>query len=134
MTDTVRSTDRRAQRFPQMTIPAEMRRRPPPSTLAWVEREVGPGSRVVRIRRLRNAWAAAIHGADGGRAGPRQRRAPRRWARADIPPESGAVENEAAVLGLLDGSRVPAPRLVAADARGDFTDAPAVLMTRVPGR
>jgi aminoglycoside phosphotransferase (APT) family kinase protein len=117
-----------------MTIPAEMRRKPPPSTLAWVERAVGRGSRVVRVRRLRNAWAAAMHAVDVERAGTRHRLVLRRWARADIPPEIGAVENEAAVLGVLDASRVPAPRLVAVDARGDLTDAPTVLMTRVPGR
>ncbi len=67
----------------------------------------------------------------------------RRWARTDLAPDIGVVENEAAALGLLGSAststststrRLPVPRLVGADATGVHADVPAVLMTRLPGR
>jgi aminoglycoside phosphotransferase (APT) family kinase protein len=60
----------------------------------------------------------------------------RRWARpgweADDP--DFTPEREVAVLELLAGSAVPAPRLVAADPDGATCDSPALLLTRLPGR
>ena len=115
-------------------MPAEMTRRPPARTLRWVEAAVGPGARVVRTQRLRNAWAAAIHAIDVEHDGDQHALVLRRWARHDIPPDVGVVENEAAALSLLSGHDLPTPRLVAADAAGTECDVPAVLMTRVSGR
>lgn len=111
-----------------------MTRRPPAEAARWVERSVGPGARVVRIRRLRNAWAAAMHTVDVEHRGVRHRLVLRRWVRTDIPPDIGVVENEAAVLTLLEAHALPVPRLVAADPAGRDCDVPAVLMTRVDGR
>jgi aminoglycoside phosphotransferase (APT) family kinase protein len=55
---------------------------------------------------------------------------------ADGPIENarGLVESEAAALGALEGCSIPAPRLVATDPAGEVAGAPAVLMTRLPGR
>lgn len=117
-----------------MKIPAEMRRRPPPATLAWVERSVGNGARIVRVRRLRNASAAAVHAIDVDHRGTAHRLVLRRWARVDPPADVGVVENEVAALGVIADSGLPVPRLLAADAQGGAADAPAVLMTRLPGR
>ena len=115
-------------------VPAEMTRRPPAPTRRWVEAAVGPGARVVRTRRLRNAWAAAIHAIDVEHDGTRHAVVLRRWVRRDFPPDIGVVENEAAVLSLLAASDLPTPRLVAADPTGTACDVPALLMTRLTGR
>jgi len=117
-------------------IPVEFRRRPPPPTLEWVAMQIAPGARVTRVRRLRNAWAAAMHAVDvdDGR-GETHRLVLRRWARRDVPPDPGVVGNEAAALTALasaPGLRVP--RLLAADPDGTAADVPAVVMTRLPGR
>jgi aminoglycoside phosphotransferase (APT) family kinase protein len=114
-------------------IPVEMTRRPPARTLAWVENAVGRGARVIRVRRLRNASAAAMHAVDVELGDAVHRLVLRRWARTDIAPDPFVVENEAAVLTLLEASDVPSPRFVASDAAADECDAPALLMTRLPG-
>jgi Ser/Thr protein kinase RdoA (MazF antagonist) len=103
-------------------------------TLAWAARAVGPDARVVRVRRLRNAWSAAMHAIDIDSGDTRYALVLRRWTRVDRPPDDGVVENEAAVLELLRDSHVPAPRFVASDAAAVDTDVPALLMTRLPGR
>lgn len=46
---------------------------------------------------------------------------------------AGLLAREAAVLGLLAGTGVPAPALVAADPRGEHCDHPSLLMTRLEG-
>jgi aminoglycoside phosphotransferase (APT) family kinase protein len=117
-----------------MQIPAEMRRRPPEPTLQWVAAAVGPRARVTRVRRLRNAWAAAMHAVDVTNGADVHRLVVRRWARRDLPPDVGVVENESAALTVVAASTVPAPRLVAADATATHADVPALVMTRVPGR
>jgi aminoglycoside phosphotransferase (APT) family kinase protein len=128
-----------------MQIPVEMRRRPPAATLAWAAAQIGPGARVTRIRRLRNSWAAAMHAIDVEDGERIHRLVLRRWARTDLAPDIGVVENEVAALGVLASAaesastststtRLPVPRLVAADSKGAHTDVPAVLMTRLPGR
>jgi aminoglycoside phosphotransferase (APT) family kinase protein len=124
-----------------MQIPVEMRRRPPAATLRWAAAQVGSGARVTRVRRLRNSWAAAMHAIDVEDGEQLHRLVLRRWARTDLAPDIGVVENEAAALGLLASAsaststtRLPVPRLVAADSTGAHADAPTVLMTRLPGR
>ena len=117
-----------------MEIPSELVRSPPAATLAWVAAQFGPSGTVVRVRRLRNAWAAAMHAIDVVDGTRRHRLVLRRWARTDIAPDPGVVETECAALTLLasfDGIAVP--RLVAADATGEHADVPAVLMTRLEG-
>ena len=118
-----------------MDIPAELRRRPPSATLEWVATRIAPGARVTRVRRLRNAWAAAMHAVDvdDGR-GETHRLVVRRWARRDYPPDPGVVDNEAAALTALAAAPgLTVPALLAADPDGTAADAPAVVMTRLPG-
>lgn len=55
--------------------------------------------------------------------------------RADwLAEEPDTAEREASALKLLEINAVPAPKLVAVDPTGVEAGAPAVLMTRVPGR
>jgi aminoglycoside phosphotransferase (APT) family kinase protein len=117
-----------------MTVPSELRRTPPRQTLEWAARQVGRHAKVVRVRRLRNAWAAAVHAIDVLDGHQRHTLVLRRWARTDLPPDEGVVENEVAVLTALAATSLSAPRLVAVDADARVTDVPAVLMTRLVGR
>ncbi|HEY5173243.1 MAG TPA: aminoglycoside phosphotransferase family protein, partial [Acidimicrobiia bacterium] len=124
-----------------MDIPAELRRIPPRSTLEWVAEPFGSGARVTAVRRLPNAWAAAVHAVDVDDAGGnRHELVLRRWVRADLPPDPGVVEHEAATLTLLaslsglDAPGLDTPGLVATDPTGARADAPSLLMTRLRGR
>jgi aminoglycoside phosphotransferase (APT) family kinase protein len=117
-----------------MEMPAELRHMPPRSTLDWVAASIGPDARVVGVRRLHNAWAAAMHAVDVDDNGSRRELVVRRWARADIPPDPGVVENEAAALSLLTSlPEVCTPALIALDPAGDVADVPALVMTRLRG-
>jgi Phosphotransferase enzyme family len=125
----------------RMDIPVELRRIPPRSTLEWVAESFGPGARVTAVRRLPNAWAAAVHAVDvGDDGGNRHELVLRRWVRADLPPDPGVVEHEAAALTLLasvsslDAPGLETPVLVAADPTGARADAPSLVMTRLRGR
>jgi hypothetical protein len=139
-----------------MDIPAELRRIPPRSALEWVAEPFGPGARVTAVRRLPNAWAAAVHAVDvDDTEGNRHELVLRRWVRTDIPPDPGVVENEAAALTLLaslsaldpsalgpsalgpsalEPSALDTPSLVAADPSGARAGAPSLVMTRLRGR
>ncbi len=122
-----------------MEMPVELRRQPPRPTLDWVAGRFGPRARVVGVRRLRNVWAAAVHAVDistdGANGAGRHEVVLRRWVRADLPPDPGVVENEAAALSLLAsaGAAVATPALVAFDVVAEFADAPALVMTRLHG-
>lgn len=113
-----------------------MRRRPPPEALRWVERAVGVGAHVTSVQRLRGGSSTAIHAVNAvDRRGATHRLVLRRFDRDGwFAREPDTPEREARVLELLAGSDVPAPELVAVDAEGNACDAPAVLMSRLPGR
>jgi aminoglycoside phosphotransferase (APT) family kinase protein len=108
--------------------------RPPAETLAWVERTIGPGARVVGWRRLTGGLTSSVHRLTVEHAGQRGAYVLRRWVPDPERAEyiAGAVAKETAVLTALERSDVPAPRVI-----GSTTDAahagPALLMTRVPG-
>ena len=110
------------------------RTRPPAETLAWVERTIGPGARVVGWRRLTGGITSSVHRLTVEQNGRRGPYVLRRWVPDGEHAEYviGAVASETAVLTALERSDVPAPRVI-----GSTTDAahagPAVLMTRVPG-
>jgi aminoglycoside phosphotransferase (APT) family kinase protein len=110
------------------------RTRPPPETIAWVERTLGRGARVVGWRRLTGGITSLVHRLTVEHNGRRGPYVLRRWVRDGERDEYaiGAVASETAVLTALERSDVPAPRVI-----GSTTDAahagPAVLMTRVPG-
>jgi aminoglycoside phosphotransferase (APT) family kinase protein len=119
-----------------MDIPAELRNDPPRSTLEWVAGHFGPGAKVTGIRRMQNAWAAAVHALDvDDTRGRRHDLILRRWARTDLVTDVGVVENEAATLTFLEtcAPGLVAPRLVVADPDATAADAPALVMTRLPG-
>jgi aminoglycoside phosphotransferase (APT) family kinase protein len=118
-----------------MGFPSELRRIPPGPTLAWVAGHFGPDARVTAVQRLANASAAAMHAVDVEDAhGRRHDLVLRRWARTDVLPDPGVVENEAAALRLLGPvPEVTTPALVAADAAAACADVPAVVMTRLRG-
>jgi len=117
-----------------MHVPIELRPSPPEETLAWVASRFGADARLGRVRRLRNAWASAVHAIDVVDAGRVHRVVLRRWARTDLAIDDGVVENEAAALAMLASlDSVAVPRLVAADPAGAHTDVPALLMTRLDG-
>jgi aminoglycoside phosphotransferase (APT) family kinase protein len=105
-------------------------RQVPDAALAWVQEACG--SRVHSVRPLPSAFVAN-HAVvlDGG-----QELLLRRWARpgwAEGDPDLSA-HREALVLGRLADAPVPVPALVAADPDGERSDAPALLLTLLPGR
>jgi aminoglycoside phosphotransferase (APT) family kinase protein len=105
--------------------------RPPAETLAWVERTIGRGARVIASRRLTGGLTSWVHRLAVERNGRRASYVVRWWdAGADI---GTAVASETAILRTLARSELPAPRLIGATS--DAADGgPAVLMTLLPGR
>jgi aminoglycoside phosphotransferase (APT) family kinase protein len=109
---------------------------PPAEILAWVERTLGSGARVVGWRRLTGGVTSSIHRLTVEHVGRHRRETLvlRRWVpdHEHVRFAVDAVASEAAILTALARSDLPAPRLL-----GSTTDAadagPAVLMTRVPG-
>jgi aminoglycoside phosphotransferase (APT) family kinase protein len=112
-----------------------LRRRPPAAALRWAAAPFGRGSRVVAVRPLPSGWLAnhAVDVVD--LAGVTHRLVLRRWARPgwDVEDPDFTAAREAAVLGLLAPTTVPAPGLVAADPDAAACDVPALLLTRLPG-
>jgi len=108
--------------------------RSPAEAVAWVQRTVGRGARVVGWRRLTGGLTSLVHRLTVVQNGRRRSFVLRRW----LPDAEHhdfavrAVASETAILTALERSDLPAPRLI-----GSTTDAahggPAVLMTRVPG-
>jgi aminoglycoside phosphotransferase (APT) family kinase protein len=107
-------------------------RRPSAETLAWVAASMGPGSRVVGRRRLTGGVCSAVNRLTVERGGVRTFVVLRQY-----PGGLGlreALEKEVANLGVVAGSGLPVPRVLAADAAGASTGgAPSLLMTRLPG-
>lgn len=100
----------------------------PSQVVSWVERETG--SRVLGQDALHGGTSAAMHRLTlEGRDAVVVRRFVLDW----IVEEPWAPANEAVVLGLLAGTPVPAPRLVAVDSDGSIIGVPAVVMSALPG-
>ena len=109
--------------------------RPPAQLLAWVEQTLGSRVRVVGWNRLTGGLTSIVHRLTVERNGRREEYVLRWW----LPDTSWeqwiarAVPLETAVLMKLEGSNIPAPRVI-----GSITDValggPAVLMTRMPGK
>lgn len=114
------------------------RTRPPAEAVAWVERTIGPGARVVAWRRLTGGLTSAVHRLTVERNGRRGPYVLRRWVSGREPGDApadhtvDAVGTEVAVLTALERGDVPAPRVVGATADAAH-GGPAVLMTRLPG-
>jgi aminoglycoside phosphotransferase (APT) family kinase protein len=108
--------------------------RPPAELLAWVEQTLGSNTRVAGWQRLTGGLTSIVQRLTVERSGRREQYVLRWWV-----PDSEwkqwiarAVPLETAVLTKLEGSDIPAPRVI-----GATTDAalggPAVLMTCLPG-
>src|SRR5258708_14610091 len=103
----------------------------PPSAaaLAWVSEHTG-GAVIHATEFLAGGRSHANHALTLGGSGGR-RVVLRRWVRPDWRERDPdfTVEREVAALVLLDRSGFAAPRLIAADPRGDRCGTPAILMT-----
>jgi len=109
---------------------------PTPMAKRWVEKAVGNGAEVIRVRRLSGGTASAVHAVDVRVAGGTALRLVlrRHLLFSFLQEEPDVAEREARNLQLLERARIAAPRLVAVDPSGDECDVPAVLMTRMPGQ
>jgi aminoglycoside phosphotransferase (APT) family kinase protein len=109
--------------------------RPPAQLLAWVEQTLGSSARVVGWRRLTGGLTSIVHRLTVERNSRREEYVLRWWVPGSEWAQwiARAVPLETAVLAKLEGSDIPAPRVI-----GSVTDAalggPAVLMTRIPGK
>ena len=103
--------------------------------LAWVEQTLGRGARVVATRRLTGGLTSFVHELTVSKQGRRSRCVLRSWAGDNVHKDwiRRAIAEETTVLGWLEGSNIPAPRVIASTAE-DSDGGPGLLMTRVPGR
>jgi aminoglycoside phosphotransferase (APT) family kinase protein len=108
----------------------------PERAVGWVTEAMGPGSRLVTARRQGLGGWHVNHAVDvADRQGRVHRLMLRRWARPDwaVQDADYTVEREVRVLGLLAGTPVPVPSVLAADPDGTACDVPAILQTRLRG-
>ncbi len=110
---------------------------PHPEALSWAAGEAGKGLRVASCTSLEGTSFHANHVlglVDGN--GARRELVLRRWAGVgwELTDAEFNARREAAILGLLERSSVPAPRLFAADPDGARCRVPALLMTLLPGQ
>src|ERR1700760_869015 len=107
-------------------------RRPSAETLAWVAASMGRGSRIVGYRRLTGGVCSAVHRLTVERRGERTFVVLRQYPGGLG--LQGSLEQEVANLGLVAGTGLPAPSILATDVAGALTGgAPSLLMTRLPG-
>jgi aminoglycoside phosphotransferase (APT) family kinase protein len=107
-------------------------RRPSVETLAWVAASMGRGSRVVGFRRLTGGVCSAVNRLTVERRGVRTFVVLRQYPAGFGEEES--LENEIANLGVVAGSGLPVPSVLATDVAGDSTGgAPSLLMTWLAG-
>ena len=101
----------------------------------WVQRVVGPGSRVDESAEFGHGTSSEVTALDVvDRDGERQALVLRRFVDDGwLAREPDLAVREAAVLEALAASPVPAPALVALDATGADAGVPTVLTRRLPG-
>jgi aminoglycoside phosphotransferase (APT) family kinase protein len=106
---------------------------PPPQLIKWVEQILGGGARVIGSQRLTGGLTSNVHGLQVRRNGDRDEYVLRWWPSQSEWEQwiARAVPMEAAVLTKLEGSNIPAPRVIGWSTEGP--DGPALLMTRLPG-
>lgn len=107
-------------------------RRPSVETLAWVAASMGRGSRIVGHRRLTGGVNSAVNRLTVERRGMRTFVVLRQYPGGlDL---QGSLEREIANLGVVAGSGLPVPGILATDVAGASTGgAPSLLMTRLQG-
>jgi aminoglycoside phosphotransferase len=107
-------------------------RRPSEESLAWVAASMGRGSRIVGYRRLTGGFCSAVNRVTVERRGVRTFVVLRQYPAGFG--EEASLEAEIANLGVVAGSGLPVPLVLAADVVGASTGgAPSLLMTRLPG-
>src|ERR1035441_1150256 len=127
-----------------------VRRRPPDQTLAWVARSVGPKAQVRSWRRITGGITSSVHLVSVNTPNEPRRLILKRWVEGDLEQSRGWVEHdplpvdleqsrgwvehEAEVLRALERTGLASPRLVACSLGAETDGAPALLMTRLPGR
>lgn len=109
-------------------------RRPSAEALAWVERELGRGSRVVAWRRMTGGLTSAVHRLTVQRGTGRRVVVLRQYERSLVYDMAKMIEREAGILSGLPAASLAAPGLLAACPAGEAAGGnPALLMTRLPG-
>src|SRR3954468_16860366 len=107
-------------------------RRPSAETLAWAAAAMGRGSRIVGYRRLTGGVCSAVNRLTVERHGMRTFVVLRQYPGGLG--LQGSLENEIANLGVVAGSGLPVPSILATDVAGAATGgAPSLLMTRLRG-
>jgi len=111
-----------------------LRSRPPRQALAWAAACLG--GPVLSARALRGGMSSAVHLlTTRGGAGQRRQAVLRRYVRPELNAEEPDIaEREARALRVAGSAGVPTPLLLAVDPAGAEAGAPAVLMSRLPGR
>src|SRR5215831_21144370 len=107
-------------------------RLPSAETLAWVAASMGRGSRIVGYRRLTGGVCSAVNRLTVERHGMRTFVVLRQYPGGlGLQP---SLAKEIANLGVVAGSGLPVPGILATDVAGASTGgAPSLLMTRLPG-
>ncbi|MFG2907359.1 phosphotransferase family protein [Kitasatospora sp. NPDC048286] len=106
------------------------------ATRRWVEGHLAPGERIGAVSALKGGWTSRMRRLDVERPGGADpyalvlRSFVKPFYRRHAP---ALLAREAGVLRLLEGSGVPAARLVAVDAQGAVCEHPSLVMTHLPG-
>jgi aminoglycoside phosphotransferase (APT) family kinase protein len=113
-----------------------LRSRPPRAALTWAGAALG--GVVTAVRPLRGGTASAVHLLTIRRdAGPAEQVVLRRYVRPEVVAEEPRIaEWEARALRFVGGFDlgVPTPLLLTLDTTGEHAGAPALVMSRLPGR
>lgn len=105
-------------------------------TRRWIEEHLAPGECIGAVSALKGGWTSRMRRLDVERSngtGPYTlvlRSFVKPFYRRHAP---GLLAREAGVLRLLEGSGIPAARLVAVDEAGAACEHPSLLMTHLPG-
>ncbi|MEV7026722.1 phosphotransferase, partial [Kitasatospora sp. NPDC093558] len=107
-----------------------------PSTLAWVNRHLDVGERIVGAEALRGGITAEVRRLTvGTRDGGTRDLVLRTFVDPSyVERAEDSLHREAGALALLAGTDVPAPALVAVDPTAAHCEYPSLLMTHLPGR
>ncbi|MER5728647.1 phosphotransferase [Streptomyces sp. NPDC002138] len=104
------------------------------ATRAWVAGALSEGERIEAAGRLRGGWTSDMRRVDVVGPGGRRTLVLRSFVKPFyVRHAEGLLRREADVLRLLEGTDVPAARLVAVDATARHCDHPSLLMTLLPG-
>ncbi|PKW12355.1 Predicted kinase, aminoglycoside phosphotransferase (APT) family [Streptomyces sp. 1222.5] len=104
------------------------------ATRAWAEKQLVEGEHIEAVVRLRGGWTSEMRRLDVRGPGGRRSLVLRSFIRPFfVRHAEGLLTREAAVLRLLDGTDIPAARLVSVDAAAEYCDHPSLLMSRLPG-